>query len=278
MSARSRIVVALCAATAATAALTGCNSDADDSSAPLVVPAATTSAAPTTPAAAGKDDPFSSMTAEGIVALAEADMRASKAMTVSVNLVQAGKTLQLKVALTAGGKCAAAMRVNGMSMQLITTDAGHAYIRGDAAYWRIAGGSKGVKVAAAVGDRWVKLSKKVLDRGSIRGFCSFNGLMESMLSDDDDSDSDAVVRKGTPTTLDGRQVLPLTERLADETDTMYVSTGKTPYVVKIEGKGGKTPGSATFGDFGKNPHITAPPASQIVDIAALGIDPGSISV
>lgn len=263
-------MAAVCAATAATAAITGCTIDDNEgASAPLVVPAATTEALATS-AAAGKDDPFSSMTAEGVLSLAEADMRASGALTVSVNAQEEGATLQLKAALTAAGKCAATLRTDGMNMQLITTDSSHAYLKGDAGYWRTVGGAKGAKVAAAVGDRWVKLGKKVLERGSLDSFCSFDGLMESMLSDADDSDTPVV--KGTPTTLDGRQVLPLIEKLEDETDTMYVSTGKTPYVVKLEGTGGDSPGAATFSDFGKTPHITAPPADRTVDMDDLGID------
>lgn len=263
-------MVALCAATAATAALTGCNTDDNEgASAPLAVPAATTEASATS-AASGKDDPFSSMTADGVLSLAEADMRAAGALTVSVNALEEGETMQLKAALTAAGKCAATLRSDGMTMQLITTDAAHAYLKGDAGYWRTVGGAKGAELAAAVGDRWVKLSKKVLERGSLDEFCSFDGLILSMLSDD--ADSDTVVVKGTPTTLDGRQVLPLIEELDDETDTMYVSTGKTPYIVKLEGKGGDSPGSATFSDFGKAPHITAPPASQTVDMNDLGVD------
>ena len=70
----------------------------------------------------------------------------------------------------------------------------------------------------------------------------------------------------------------LVEKLDDETDTLYVTTGKTPYVVKLEGLGGDSPGYATFTDFGKKPHITAPPASQTLDMADLGIEPYGISV
>jgi hypothetical protein len=276
MPARSRIVVAVCAATAATAALTGCNSSGD-SSAPLVVPAATTAADPAVSAAPGKDDPFASMTADGIVSLAEANMRAAGAMTVSVNAVEDGKVMQIKASLTAAGKCAAAMRADAMKMQIIKTDATHAYIKGNADFWRTAGGAKGDKVAATIGDRWVKLNKKALESGSLSEFCSFDGLMMDMLSDDGD-DSDAEVVKGAPTTLDGQQVIPLIEKLPDETDTLYVTTGKTPYVVKLEGKGGDSPGYATFGDFGKKPHISAPPASQTLDMAELGIDPDGISI
>ncbi|UWE12360.1 hypothetical protein [Actinacidiphila bryophytorum] len=276
MSAKGRTVAAVCAATAATAALTGCNST-DDSSAPLVVPAATTSAASAASAAPGKDDPFSSMTADGIVSLAEANMRHAGSMTVSVNAVEEGKVLQIKASLTDTGKCAAALRTGTASMQLIKTDDTHAYLKGNAAYWRIAGGAKGDKVAATIGDRWVKLNKKVLDSPSLGEFCSFDGLMTDMLSDGED-DSDAEVVKGTPTTLDGQEVLPLVEKLDDETDTLYVTTGRTPYVVKLEGLGGDSPGYATFTDFGKKPHITAPPASQTLNMADLGIDPNGISV
>lgn len=276
MSARGRFMVAVCAATAATAALTGCNSDdSGGSSAPLVVPAATTSAAS---ADTAKDAPFSSMTAEGIVSLAEADMRAAGAMTVTLNAVESGETQQLKAALTASGKCAATMRINGMNIQLVKTGTAHVYLKGDAVFWRTAGGAKGGKLATAVGDRWVKLDKKARESGGLTEFCSFDGLLTGMLSDDDEEDSDSTVVKGAPTTLDGKQVLPLIEKLPDETDTMYVSTGETPYIVKIEGKGGDSPGYATFSDFGKTPHISAPPASETVDMSDLGIDPGGISI
>lgn len=261
-------MVAVCAATAASAAITGCNTGDDEgASAPLVVPAATTQG---TAAGTGKDDPFPSMTAEGVLALAQADVRASGALTVSVNALEQGERLQIKAALTSAGKCAAALRTTGMTMQLITTDPDHAYLKGDAGYWRTVGGAQGGKLAAAAGDRWVKLSRKVMQRGSLDEFCSFQGLMDSMMSDD--ADSDTVLVKGTPTILDGRQVLPLVETSDDETDTMYVSTGKTPYIVKLEGEGGDSPGSATFGDFGRAPHITAPPAARTVDMDSLGID------
>lgn len=264
-------MVALCAATAATAALAGCDSTGD-SSAPLVVPAATTSADPAASAAPGEDDPFSSMTADGLMSLARANMRASGAMTVTLNSTEEGRTVQIKAALSAAGKCAAAIRIGGQDMQVVVTGPTHVYMKADPGFWRSAGGSQGGRLAAAVGDHWVKLTDKVLEHGNIREFCSFDSFLETVLSDED---SGSEVVKGAPTTLDGRQVIPLVEELTDETDTMYVSTGKTPYIVKIEGEGGDSPGSGSFSDFGKPPHISAPPASQTLDMADLGVQPGN---
>lgn len=264
MSARSRIVVAVCAVTAATAALTGCQADdSGESSAPLVVPAATMSADTTA-------DPFPSMTAGGLLNLAESDMRGSGAMTVSLNGLEEGMKLQVKSAISTSGKCAAAARVNDVTIQLITVDS-RTYLKADADFWRATGGSKGDKVATAAAGRWVKLTEEVLDRGNLRDFCSFDDLMDGLLVGGDDENG---LVKGEPTTLDGKLVVPLTVKLSAETDTIYVSTGKTPYVVKVESSDGDTPAVGTFGHFGEMPKVSAPPASQTVDFDSLGIDPG----
>ncbi|MFG1809367.1 hypothetical protein [Streptomyces sp. NPDC049040] len=270
----SRIMVGACAAIAATAALTGCvGADGEgDSSAPLLAPAVVNSAAVKTPAASGKDVPYSYMTAEGLLATAQANMRDSGAMTISMNAVEEGQKLQVKAALTAKGTCAAALRIGGRNIQIITTDARHAYMKADDAFWRQTGGSRGDKVVDAIDGRWVKLTQEMASNGGVREFCSLTEMLDGLLLTDDDSDTEVV--KGEPTTLDGKQVIPLIEKLPDETDTMYVSTGSTPYIVKIEGEGGDSPGSGTFGDFGKDPHVVAPPPSQTVDMADLGIEPG----
>jgi hypothetical protein len=261
MPARSTILVAI-SATAAIAALSGCGGDkGDSSSAPLLAPAATTSA---------KAEPYSDMTAKELLDRAETDMRDSGAMTVDMNGMQDGSPMQVKAAMNTGGSCAVAMRMDGDDVQLVSPGGSHVYMKAPAAFWKDNAGPNGGKASDVLGGKWVKLTRQMLEGSSFSDLCTLDGMMDTLTSDD----GDGTLAKGEPTTLNGKPVVTLIETYPDETDTLYISTGDTPYVVKLETTEGDSPSTGTFTDFGRMPHVSVPPRSQTVDLAGLGLDTG----
>ncbi|WP_333770764.1 hypothetical protein [Streptomyces sp. IBSBF 2435] len=261
MPASSRILVAICAAAAAAAALSACGGDdRGDSSAPLLAPAATTSS---------KAEPYADLSARELLDRAETGMRDSGAMTVDLTGTDEGAAMHVKAALTTEGRCAVAASVDGDTFQIIGTGAG-AYVKGDAGFWRdnASDGADGDTAADRLAGKWARLSEQEFTDSGLDYFCVLDELLDDMTSDDDKG----TLTKNLPTTLDGKPVIPLVHTTSDGTTTIYVSTGDTPYVVKSESTGGDSPDVGLYSDFGKPPHIAAPPPSLTVDPGDLGGD------
>lgn len=245
-------MAAVCAAAAAGAALTGCQGDDDEGSAPIVVPAATTSA---------KTEPFADLTASELLDKAEQNMRDAGAMTYELSMTEDGSSLRVKGAATTEGSCVAAMDMDGGTAQFIVPGGDDMYMKGDHDFWEQ---NADAATARAFSGKWLKIPESQLDEGQLSGMCDLDSIMDG-IAEGDSADGTTVTR-GAPTTLDGKQVIPLTQTDADGgVATIDVSTGPTPYVVKVVERGGDDPGSATFTDFGKHPKITVPPRSQTVD-------------
>jgi hypothetical protein len=75
------------------------------------------------------------------------------------------------------------------------------------------------------------------------------------------------VAKGTLTTLNGQQVLPLTDKAKDS--TMYVTDTATPRIVKVVSKQAGNSGEFTI-TYGVPAAVTAPPSSDTVNGAQYG--------
>lgn len=245
-------MAAVCAAAAAGAALTGCEGDDDRGSGPIVVPAATTSA---------KAEPFADMTASELLDKAEQDMRDSGAMTYEISMTEDGSSLRVKGAATTEGACVAAMDMDGGRAQIIVPGGEDMYLKGDHDFWEQNAGPATARVFAG---QWLKIPQSQFQDDDLSGMCDLDAIMDSV-AEGDGADG-TTVTKGAPTTLDGKQVIPLTQTDEDGgVAVIDVSTGATPYVVKVVEQAGDEPGFATFTDFGKHPRITVPPHARTVD-------------
>ncbi|NUP35682.1 MAG: hypothetical protein HOY76_01335 [Streptomyces sp.] len=259
MPAITRMLAATCAAAAAGAALTGCTGDdSGDESAPLLAPVVTTSAAA---------EPFSDLSGAQLMKRAEQDMRDSGAMTIESKGTEDGAPLHTKEAITDSGKCVAAADSDGMSFQIIGVSATEAYLKADKEFWIENGGAG---AAGRLAGKWVKLPAAEISDSGMQDMCDLDSAMDEASADDDES----TFTKQAPVELDGKQVVPIVEDSSDGTTTIYVSTGDTPYIVKSVIADGDSPEVDVFSDFGKPPHIVAPPRALTIDPGDLGGNPG----
>lgn len=256
MPAIARSLAAMCAAAAAGALLTGCLGDEDDAGGalPIAVPAASTTAA------AQKAQPFADLTARQLLDKAVADMRASGAFT--MDMATSGYDGDhLKVAATASGACALSEDVDSERMQLIVTEDGQAYIKGDDQFWYDSS-DDGDATADRLAGKWARLTQEEYTGIGMDQLCSVDDFLDVMTSET----GEGTLRKSAQITLGGRQVVPLVHTVSGRMTTLFVSTGSTPYVVKSESS---LDAVGLYTDFGKPPHVTAPPTSLTVDPADL---------
>lgn len=257
-------MVAVCAATAAIAAISGCNTDdSADSSAPLVVPAATTAA---------QAEAFPGMTASEVLDEAKTAMRVAGAMTVDATGVDDGTDMHVKVAVTTVSRCAVAAEFGDESMQMVRPGGTGAYVKGNTEFWQDFAGDAGDAAADRLTGKWARLTSREYTGKGLDSFCSLDEVLDSLLPDGDAAD---LMAKRDRTTLDGRPVVPLTLSDRQGSMTVYVSTGVHPYVVKAETRDGSSRSSAVFTDVGLPPKVSAPPSSATVDAGDLGSDDGS---
>lgn len=268
MPAGRTLVVAVCAVAAAGATLTGCNDD-DDGSAPIEVTVAPVSAKTTTSA---KAEPYADLTATQLLKRAEQDMRHAGALTYDLAGRDHGTPMHMKASISSKGTCVAAMDLNGGKAQVIVPGSDVVYIKGDHDFWeQNADGT----VAGLLSGKWVKVPSSQFDEGQLGGMCDLNGFMDSMTESDDDEGMSFT--RGEPTTLDGKQVIPITQTDEDGAVVIIdISTGAVPYVVRSVDHSADEPGVATFSDFGKLPKITVPPRSETVDPKDFG--PGTVHI
>ncbi|WP_405587229.1 hypothetical protein [Streptomyces sp. NBC_01190] len=262
MLATRKLLATVLVAGAAVAGLTGCGGDKDPSSAaPLVRPISTTTEA----------GPFAGETGERVLHDAEQAMLTAKSMTIDLHITgDDDEPLHMTAAVTASGKCAAAVDDDGGRFQVIGTGSAY-YMKAEAAYWKAKGGANGSVIAQLAGGKWLKLPAGAAKQGGFKEFCDLKTMMTAASQED----AGQTVTKGRPIEYRGQRVLPLTQHSPDDGDTrLYVAATGTPYILFTEED---TSDTGTFSGFGEMPHIAAPPADQTVDFSAFG-DPKGFSI
>lgn len=256
MSAKRNILAAALAVGAVCAVLTGCGGDTDDSGAPIVRPVSVTNQGAA---------PFQRLTGRQILDRAETAMKAAPSLTLQEDGTEHGRSIHAKVVVTKAGRCAAVLRDDQDEVQLIGTGSAF-YLKADAGYWQAAGGPDGDEMARALAGKWLKLPPKSVSRSGVGSLCDLTEMIDGMAQDD----GAGTITKAHPTTLDGRPVVPLIHAKPDETTTVYVAASGKPYVLKAVTPSGDSPTTEQFTDYGRVPRISAPPASQTVDIGSFG--------
>lgn len=254
MRATRRIWGAALTAAAALLALTGCNDDGSDASAPIVRPAATHSATP---------DAFPGMTARQILDRAISATQSASAVTINLRTKDDDdSTVHFTGALTKSGKCAAAMVLDSYHLQVIRTGA-TTYLKADAAFWKAKGGTHGSEMATVLAGKWLVMPKT--KAGSAGRLCDLHGIM-GMLSD---NIGDSTLKKRGTVTVAGQQAVTLEMTDSDGVTDILVAAHGTPNLLRAF-----TPDDSsndmTFTGYGETPHISPPPASQTLDLSAFG--------
>lgn len=249
-------VVVLCVA--AVGALAGCQGTAERG---RTVHAASKSAN-ASPATSG--DSLDGLTAPEISRRMWDTMNATSSMTVDFSAVVRAKPLRMRIAMSTDGTCAGAATQSGWTMQIIRTDDGTSYIKGDPAYWA-AMGPKGRSIGQLAGGRWITFPSTSVPGKRLAASCDMNSFLAKMRPNHDSS-----TRKGRDT-LDGQPVVTVRQKDSSGVSTLSVAAKGKPYLLKVASDGATRDAvSVSFTAFGAPVHVAAPPANQTIDISLFG--------
>ena len=243
-----RTVLVLCWACLAGVSVAACSSSGGSAS------------TSTSSSASSTADPLSGKSGSQIASEAISNLKAAPSFTLKGTVIQTGSTLGVNLAYKAGQGCEGTVTQAGKGSFDLVVIGSTVWLKPDNAFWRSYAGSNASQVIALVGGRYLKGTTSNASTAQFAELCNSKSLVTSMALP-------TSVSKGKVTTLNGQQVLPLTDTAKGS--TMYVTDTSTPQIVQIVGTKPGSAGKVTF-EVGAPVTLTAPPASEIVDGASFG--------
>jgi hypothetical protein len=225
----------------------------------------TTSGVAAAPSASSTVDPLASLSAAKVNAEAIADAEAAPSLTIDGTASQSGKTDTIDLGIKRGAGCTGTIGLGGgASMKLIVIGK-TVYFLGNNQFWKSEGGSSAADTSAAIAlidGRYLEVPASDKNVSQLADMCNVSSLMTS--------DSTAVPdAKGPVTTLNGTRVVPV--KLSDGSTDYVTDTSKPEFVKAAAPAGSKAgEGNATV-TIGAPVKLTAPPASQVLNGAELGM-------
>lgn len=259
-------------ATAATAlgatvllALTAC-SPSGETAAGDKTGAAPSSAAPS-PSPSKPAGVLDGLSAEEIMNKGYEATRGADSMHVVATMPVDGKSMHMDMSLDKKGNCNGTVSQEGMGTMAIIRSTELVHVKADAGFWRasVAGANTPKKQVDAMvtllADRWVKVSASDEQAKGLAEMCD----MKNLTSDFDKASP--LTRKGETTTVDGKQVVAVTGPVKEGTETDWVATEGTPYILKAT-IAGDEPGELHLSAYNV-PVDTASPTGDVLDLAKL---------
>lgn len=237
----------MAAAAAAAAAYLGC--------------LATGAQASTASGASNGRDPLAGQSATEVSIEALANLKAASSLTMAGTLYDSGTKFTLDLGLKPGHGCAGTLGMGSKGSFKLVVIGKTVYFNPDKQFWESAGGANAAAVIALVHGRYIKTSTSDKDIAAVATLCNISTAIGSVKVT-------GSFTKGALTTLHGVRVLPLenSSGVIDVTDT------SKPEVVAIIGpKGTATGDGALTFSVGAQVTLAAPPASQVINGAQLGL-------
>ncbi|MFJ4907774.1 hypothetical protein ACIQCR_24330 [Streptomyces sp. NPDC093249] len=209
--------------------------------------------------------PFGELTGSQILDKAMAATKSAKSLTVAVDITSEGEPLKAHLSLDTAKKCAGTLSVGvAGTAEIVKADDRDVYLRLDEALLRdeLKDESPEMREAALeqLGGRWTKSPVTDPDTRDMVAFCD----LKDLLADFEEGAAGTV--RGEETTVDGRKALKLTESGGGETNTAYVATEGTPYLLKVVTTGGTEPGTITFSRYDEPVAAKTPAPKDVVDL------------
>jgi hypothetical protein len=153
-----------------------------------------------------------------------------------------------------GADVSGSVTLAGQKVQLVSTG-GKIYAQAPAAFWSSFGAP--AAISSQLDGKWV-----IVPQEAASSFDTFTlkGLADSLRKPTDATIKDPV----STATVDGQKVVVVSQ---SDGSTLDVAATGQPYPLKAENKGGDSPGTLTFSDFGKKTTLTAP--SGALDLTQL---------
>ena len=213
-------------------------------------PATSTPPAPTTPAEA-----FAGKSANEIATSAIAALKAAPSVHMKGTATDNGQKMTIDLKYNRAKDGEGTISADGQTIQLLKIGE-DLYLKADAAVMAtIVGGDN---VAKLVKDKWLKASSS--DLGSVMGLVF--DFADKVLNDPPTG-----LSRGATGVINGVKALALTGEVADGFDKVWVATEGEPYPLRLDAG---ADGAVDFTEYGATLNLTAPPASEVVDLSKLG--------
>jgi hypothetical protein len=211
-------------------------------------------------ACGGGGDPLASMSAKQVLTKAENNLKAAPTFGLSGSMNESDGRATVHLDYKHGTGCKGTIAVAGQGSFDLTVIGQTAWVKPDDTFWRTYAGSNAAQAIALFHDRYLKGSTSNANVASLTKLCDVNSLVSQLGVPTD-------VTKGKVTTVNGQQVVPLTDKAKG--GTLYVTDTSNPQVVQIVNTTAGNSGKVNF-TVGNPVTLTAPPASQSIDGSSFG--------
>ena len=214
-------------------------------------PATSTPPAPTTAAEA-----FAGKSANEIATSAIAALKAAPSVRMKGTVNNNGQKMTIDLKYNRAKDGEGTISADGQTMQLMKIGEDHYLKADDELVATIVGDDK--NVATLVKGKWLKGTSS--DLGMVVGLLF--GLADQVLNDPPTG-----LSRGATGVINGVKALALTGEVADGFDKVWVATEGEPYPLRLDAG---ADGAVDFTEYGATLNLTAPPASEVVDLSKLG--------
>jgi len=173
---------------------------------------------------------------------------------VSGSLVSGGSPITLDMYLLANKGGRGQLSENGLSFELIQIH-GTVFIKGSPAFYRHVAGATAAQLLQG---RWLKAPANTGNLASLGSLTNLRQLLDATLG------AHGPLVKGAITTVDGREVLAVTD--TSQGGTLYVAATGPPYPIQVT-KSGAGAGRIVFDHWDGAVSVTAP--ANVIDITQL---------
>ncbi|MFB6618579.1 hypothetical protein ACFCV9_30900 [Streptomyces sp. NPDC056367] len=209
---------------------------------------------------AADSGPFPGKTGSQVANDSVTALRGTQSLTVSGNVWDAGKQMQLNMAVSKSGDCKGTISSQDGSFELIR-NAQFVYIKADEPFYRAQMKDLPKEQADAavkqLAGHWLKSKASDEDSKELSALCDLDELLKEF-------DNSQGAQKGKVTTLGGQEALTITTKTTDGTETLLVATKGEPYLLKASNTG-KEPSDVSFRGFNEPVKADAPTGKDVID-------------
>ncbi|MFI8261595.1 hypothetical protein [Streptomyces sp. NPDC085665] len=232
--------------------------------------ASASAGAPPAPAAKGKGTGMlADLSGAEILSQSHEAMRKVESTRVVAKMHEEGSPLEFDLTLNKKGSCKGAVRYDGMGKVDLIKSAELIHFKGDADYWRATAAKEHAPKRQAdamvtmLADRWLKMPVSDAKASAMRHMCDLDKLTDGR------GRPNPLARKGETVTIDGKQAMAVITAAKNGTETDYIATQGTPYVLKSTVSGDET-GEVLFSAFGAPVDTALPEGADVLDLSKLG--------
>ncbi|MBH5336507.1 hypothetical protein IHE55_17700 [Streptomyces pactum] len=207
------------------------------------------------------------LTAKEIYEKGKTELTQAKSLRMQSEGKDEGQAMKMDLHLDTAGSCRGSMSMGeGGSFELIKLG-DKVWMKPDAAFWKTSMGAEGggEQAAKLFEGKWLYGTTSDDMLKSMSEVCDLKSIQDEAAAEKPDT----TMTKGSPTTVDGQQVIQVKGKNDDgaPTTASIALTGK-PYLVKIEETGADAT-TARFSDFDKPVDTQTPAQNQTIDVAKM---------